>query len=69
MQRCFTFKGPQNHALNIMHTVYNLRHNVAVITITFVHIFQKICFDDVKPSLLRVPDGLGELESFAWGRF
>ena len=46
-----------------MHTVYNLRHNGIIITITigFILIFHNICVDNVKPSLLRVPDGLREL--------
>ena len=47
--------------LKIMHTVYNLRHNVTIITITIGFIFQSVCLDNVKPSLLRLPDGLREL--------
>ena len=47
--------------LNIMHTVCNLRHTVAIITITFGYIFYNFLIGTVKPSLLRVPDGLREL--------
>ena len=44
-----------------MHTVYNLRHTVAIITITFDYIFSDVYIYNVKPSLLRVLDGLKEL--------
>ena len=47
-------------ALN-MHTVYNLKQTVAIITITFGFIFQNVCIDNVKPSMLWVPDWLREL--------
>ena len=47
--------------LNIMHTVYNLRHNVTIIAITIDVIFKNLCVENVEPSLLRVPDGLREL--------
>ena len=44
-----------------MRTVYNLRHNVTIITITIGFTFQIICVHNVKPSLLRLPDRLREL--------
>ena len=44
-----------------MHTVYNLRHNVTIVAITIDFIFENGCVENVKPSLLRVPDGLREL--------
>ena len=47
--------------LNIMHTVYNLRHNSTIIAITIGFIFENACVGNVKPSLLRLPHGLKEL--------
>ena len=44
-----------------MHTVYNLRHTVAIITITFGFILPNAYIDDVKPCLLWVPDGLRDM--------
>ena len=44
-----------------MHTVYNLRHNVTIVVITVDFMFANLCVENVKPSLLRVPDGLREL--------
>ena len=44
-----------------MHTVYNLRHNVTIIALTIDFSFETLCVENVKPSLLRVPDGLREL--------
>ena len=43
-----------------MHTVYNLRHNVTIVVITVDFMFANLCVEYVKPSLLRVPDGLSE---------
>ena len=47
--------------LNIMHTVYNLRHTFAIITVTTGFLFKSACIENVEPSLLWVPDGLREL--------
>ena len=47
--------------LGIRHTGHNLRHTVAIITITLGFIFQNVCIDNVKPGMLWVPDWLGEL--------
>ena len=47
--------------LGIRHTGHNLRHTVAIVTITFGFIFQNVCIGNVKPSMLWVPDWLREL--------